>query len=428
MRASGTLLSLLGVTLVALLVSGCTAEGQKQNVSKVRVFNALFDSPGVKVSVPEKDLANGLAYQARTGYVDVTSGTLPFIITSASGEKLAESSFVLANERSATFVITGIGTTYGGLLFDDQVSQPSDGRVRARFIHAASGVGALDAYLTKPGESIANLFPTYAASLGLFTNFSEFSADTYILRLTVSGTKDVVYESDPIIMANRDTLSLVAYSSGSQRMTAAARLAHDAAGAITLLPSKVTRIRVANAVANTPIDVLVDGTSQATNVAAAALSPGINVTPGSRAIRVDATATPGTALVTSPLNFVPGRDYTVLAMGSGTSATLTQFLDTTLSVTATTRVRVRVINGIVGGETAVLKLGTTELSRAAPGAVGVYGDTDVGTFDVTVTGLATNAAYFTATARQFTALDYNLRYAVLLTGTPASVKAELVAE
>jgi hypothetical protein len=425
---SRTWISLFGAACAALLLAGCSAEGQKQNVSKVRVFNAVFGSAGVKVAVPEKDLANGLAYQGGTGYVDVTSGTLPFVITSASGEKLAESSFALGNERPGTFVITGIGNTYGGLLFDDAVNTPPDGRVRVRFVHAASGVIPLDAYVSRPGENIADLFPTYSASLGLFTNFSEFNADTYIVRLTVTGTKSVVYESDPIVMASREMLSLMAYSSGSNRMVTVAKLSHAADGAVTLMPSKVASVRVANALSGTPIDVLVDGTSQGTNIAQAALSNPITVQSGSRTIRVDATATTGTPLVSTPFNFTAGRDYTVLAMGSGTAATLTQILDNTLSANGATRIRMRVINGVVGGETAELKVGTTVLSTAAPGAAGAYGEFDVGTFDVTVTGTASAVSYYSQTQRAFTAAEYNIRYAILVTGVPGNIKAEFVAE
>lgn len=419
---------MFAATCAALLLVGCTAEGQKQNVAKVRVFNAVFDSPGVKVSVPEKELANSLAYEGRSSYVDVTSGTLPFTVTSASGTKLAESNFALGNERPATFVITGIGSTYGGLLFDDLVNPPQDGRVRVRFAHAASGLIPLDAYLTRPGEDIATLFPTYSAQLGLFTNFSEFNADTYVLRLTISGTKDIVYESDPIVMASRDMITLMAYSSGSNRMVKAARLSHAADGAMTLLPTKLARVRVANAV-TAPIDVLLDGASQGTNIAQAAYSTGFNVqATGARTIRIDANATAGTALASGTFNFIPGRDYTILATGSGTAATLTQILDTTLSANAGTRIRMRVINGVVGGETAELKVGTTSLSTAAPGAAGSYGEFDVGTFDVTVTGTGTGASYYAQSQRVFTSAEYNVRYAVLVSGTPGNIKAELIAE
>lgn len=425
---SRTGLSLLGVALASLLLAGCTAEGQKQNVAKVRVFNAVFDSPAVKVSVPEKDLATGLAYEGRSGYVDVTSGTLPFTITSATGTKLAEANFALGNERPSTFVVAGIGSSYGGLLFDDQVNPPQDGRVRVRFAHAASGLVPLDAYLTRPGEDIANLFPTYAAQLGLFTNFSEFNADTYVLRLAISGTKEVVYESDPIVMASRDTLTLMAYSSGSNRMVKAARLSHGADGAVSLLPSKLARVRVANAV-SAPIDVLLDGTSQGTNIAQAAYSAGFNVlATGTRTLRIDANAAAGTPLATGSFTFLPGRDYTILAMGSGTSATLTQILDTSLSANASTRVRMRVINGVVGGETAELKLGTTLLSTAAPGAAGSYGEFEAGTFDLSVKGTATGVSYYALNQRAFTSAEYNVRYAVLVSGTPGNIKAELIVE
>ncbi|MBL8518874.1 MAG: DUF4397 domain-containing protein [Betaproteobacteria bacterium] len=427
-RAGLSLHSLIGAATIALLFTGCTAEGQKQNIAKVRVFNAVFASPGVKVSVPEKELANGLAYEGRTGYVDLTSGVIPFTVTSASGEKLAEANFTLGNERPATFVVTGIGTTLGGLLFDDQVSPPQDGRVRVRFAHAASGVIPLDAYLTRPADDIATLFPTYSAQLGLFTNFSEFNADTYILRMTISGTKDVVYQSDPIVMASREMLTLLAYSSGSNRMVTAAKLSHGSDGAITTLPTKVARVRVANAV-TAPIDVLLDAVSQSTNIAQAAYSNGFNATGGApRTLRIDANATAGTPLASGAFTFTPGRDYTILAMGSGTSATLTQFLDNSLSATGGTRIRMRLINAVIGGEAAELKLGTTLLSTAAPGAAGAYSEFDVGTFDLTVTGTGTGASYFSLPQRVYTAAEYNIRYAVLVTGTPGDIKAAVVAE
>lgn len=418
----------IAALLVAVLLAGCAAEGQKQNVSRVRVFNAVLNSPAVSVSIADKTLASGLTYGQSSAYVETPSGSTVFTIKDAAGTVLASATYTLGNERPATLVVSGLPGNYGGLLFDDQVNPPQDGRVRVRFMHAASTVTPLDAYLNKPGEDIANVNPVYAATLGLYTNFAEISADTYILRLTLSGTKEVVYESDPIAMGSREAISLMAYSSGSQRMVTAARLMHDAGGSISLLPSKVARVRVANAVAGTPIDVLVDGTSRSTNAAVAALSDGIVLNAGNRIIRVDPNATAGTALVSGTFNFAPARDYTVLAMGSGTSATLAQFLDETQSANATTRIRLRVINGIVGGEPVDLLAGTTVVSTAAPGAAGSYGEVEAGTFTLAAKGKSSGTTYFSVADRAFTAADYNLRYVMLLTGTPGSVVAQLVVE
>lgn len=419
---------LFAALLATALLAGCTAEGQKQNVSRVRVFNAVLDSPAVSVGVPDKTLASGLTYSQSSGYVELPSGSQAFTIKNASGTELANATFTLGNERPATFVVAGVTGSVAGLLYDDQVNPPQDGRVRVRFMHAASTVTPLDAYINKPGEDIANFLPVYAATLGLYTNFAEINADTYIFRLTLSGTKEIVYESDPITMNSKEALSLMAYSSGSQRMVTVAKLMHDSTGAVTLLPSKVARLRVANAVAGTPIDVLVDGTSKGTNVAVAALSDGVVVNTGNRTIRVDATATTGTPLVSSTFNFAPGRDYTILAMGNGTGATLSQFLDLTQSATATSRVRLRVVNAVVGGEPVDLLAGTTVVSTASVGGAGSYGEIEAGTFTLTAKGKTSGNTLFTVADRVFAATEYNLRYMVLLTGTPGNVVAQLVVE
>jgi len=426
LRARASLVSIVAVCVA--LLAGCTAEGQKQNIAKVRVFNTVFDSPGVRVSLPEKDIGNGLAYGARTTYTDITSGVLPVTVTSAAGEKLFESNFNFGNERPTTVVITGLVGAYSALAFDDVVNPPQEGRVRARILHAASSIASLDAYLTKPGESITDLFPTSSVSYGLFTGFLEFNADTYILRFTNFGTKDVVYESEPIVMSSRSTLSLMAYSTGSQRMFGAARFNHDETGASTLLPSKLARVRVANAVTATPLNILLDGTQVAENIAANAFSPGFDVTVGSRTLRIDPNATAGTQLASAALTFAPGREYTVLASGNGTAATLVALVDNTESPNLITKIRLRIVNGVVGGEAAILKVGTTTLSTVNAGGAGTYVEQDIGTLNITVTGVTSGATLFSAPAREFLGTDVGKRYSILLSGTPAAVESALVNE
>jgi hypothetical protein len=206
------------------------------------------------------------------------------------------------------------------------------------------------------------------------------------------------------------------------------RLNHDEAGAVTQIPSKVTRVRVANAVAATPLNVLVEGTQVAENVAAGALSVGLNVVPGARAFRIDANATPGTALASATLNLNPGREYTVLAMGSGTAATLTALADNTQSANSGNKVRLRVVNGVVGGEDAVLKVGTTTLSTVPRGTAGAFFEQDTGTVAITVTGATTGASLYAAAAQEFLITDVGKRFSILLAGTPGAVTATLVNE
>ena len=113
----------LGAALLALALAGCTAEGQKPNVTKVRTFNAVFDSGPVRVAVGGEDLATQLNYAGFGSYVETGSGTRNFEVFSGT-TRLLEVPGTLPNDTSQLFIFSGGPGNYSGLLLDDTVRAP----------------------------------------------------------------------------------------------------------------------------------------------------------------------------------------------------------------------------------------------------------------------------------------------------------------
>ncbi len=82
-------------------------------------------------------------------------------------------------------------------MLSDAFNNPGDGFFAMRFINAAPGPAALDLYLTAPGADLSATAPgvsniTYGSS-SLFLPIAI--GKLFELRITPTGTKDVIYDS-----------------------------------------------------------------------------------------------------------------------------------------------------------------------------------------------------------------------------------------
>lgn len=417
-------------TLLVLTLAACTAEGQKSNVSKLRVFNAVHESSALRVNASEDgDIVAQLTPATLAAYKEVKSGSQTLKVYTNAGTQILESSATLAEDGKQLLVIAGTLGNYQGYLVDDSYTDPSDGKAKVRILHSAIGVGTLDVYLTAPGEDIAQVNATASGIATRATGaFFEVSAGSYKLRLTPSGSKEVIYESDTIALANKEVVSFLAYPTGSGKLVGVSQLAHDDAGAATTLASKVARFKSANGVPGATYNVLVDGVLRLAGIPQPGLSSYQVIASGSRQIRIEPTTTPGTAIANATLNFEPAREYTLLTVGSGGSAGVVAIADNTQTA-STNKVRLRVINAVAGGDPVNLLVNfTTSTSNIPAPSASRYVELDIGTYNIAVSSANSGVTLLSIPAQEFDSDDINKMYAILLTGAPGAVQAVLLSD
>jgi hypothetical protein len=424
-----TLISAAAACAAVLLLAGCTAEGQKQNIGKVRTFNAVFESSSLRVDADDDAIVSQLAYASLANYKELNSGSRAFKVFSSGGTKLFETTFTLSEGAKQLFVVAGTLGNYSGFFVDDSTADPGDNKIKVRMIHAAAGVPSLDVYLTSAGEDISAVNPTLSGTAYKGnSSFLEMAAGTYKLRLTTNGTKDVVYESDTVTLNNKDIVSFAAFPSGSGKLVNVHQMKHNDSGDGISLASKIARFKAANAVPGTTLNVLVDGAQSLSGIPFQGLSSYQTLASGTRQVRMEPASTPGTALASTSLAVEPAREYTLLAMGTTGNASLVAIPSYTQTLN-TAKVRIRVINAVNGGAAVNLLVNfTASASNISAGSASRYAELDLGTYNISVSSASSGATLFALNGRQFVTEDTGKLYAVVLTGDGTSVQGVFVAD
>jgi hypothetical protein len=135
------------------------------------------------------------------------------------------------------------------------------------------------------------------------------------LRLTRTGTKEVIFDAPAPSFADGSGQTVVAYSRGSARLVNVALLTSD--GAATYLDNRLAQLKTVNASSvASPLNVLVDGTLTVANIPYAGISNYQQVNAGNRIVTVEAASTPGATLLALSPTLAAATDTSVALYGS----------------------------------------------------------------------------------------------------------------
>jgi hypothetical protein len=133
----------------------------------------------------------------------------------------------------AAYTYIVFGTTAAPLVqvLTDQIVQgqpPAAGTFRLRISNAAITSASFDVYVTQPGELLANMSPSFSSvAYGTATTFTTFNAATLQIRITLPGSKQVIYDAGPIKFNEQIAYQLVGYTRGSSTLVNGALLVID---------------------------------------------------------------------------------------------------------------------------------------------------------------------------------------------------------
>jgi hypothetical protein len=392
--------------LLALTLAACGHSGNGGGNTNLRVVNAIPDVPSVSVTVgtpggtnPQTVVSN-LPFQGLTQYIGVQSGNQEFKVSANGGASNAIDTILgISSGANYTYVLYNpVASATGLLISDSSFATPASGTFGFRVINAATGVGLVDVYLTPPGTDINSTSPTVSSvAPGGVSPVLSPNAATLELRVTAAGTKQIIFDTAAQNFANGSNYQIVVYTVGSGTLVNVAFLNVDTNGTGQTEGNLLANFKVLNAsqVAS-PLNVAVDGNLTLSNVPFAAASNYVTIADGNHTFTVQATATPGSNLLTLQTNLAAATDTSIVLNGSAGALVGTVLTDNNLQPPAG-RAHIRFVNSspnqgpldvYVNFSKQVSGLGT----NAASAYVEVTADTTLGTafeFDFNVAGTTT---------------------------------------
>jgi hypothetical protein len=318
------ILAALVAVVVACGLAACNSGNGVVTVastqSGIRVVNLIPNAPAPMVISLDDDslLSNSLPFEASTPYQTIKAGTHTLkAFVSGAPSNLIASTVATLGEANYSWIIFGPINAPLAQLFDDTVVDSGAGNFNFRVINSAAGIGTVDVYLTAPGADLNQVAPSVAnVGYASVTGFGTLPFGTLELRVTLAGSKDVIFDSVPQNYAERGSYEAVVYSRGSSRLVGVDLLNVDSSGGTNILTSFLSQFKVINAsLVASPLNVFFDGVLKLSNIPIGGATGYQRTTIGQHTLAVEATATPGATLLTYAPVLVPAMDVSVVLEG-----------------------------------------------------------------------------------------------------------------
>lgn len=186
---------------------------------KVRFVHAIPAGPNVGF-YRNTEVAGGVAdvgYQYASKYFVVDTAPADYSVkTTTGGIEIGKMNINPSRGNKYTFIaVPGEATTTNMLFIDDPYDKElTANNARVRVVNASFNAQNIDVYLTGPTVDIATVGPNFAAAAyktavpASSANSNDFTAGSYVLRVTTAGTKNVIFAAPVDIQTNADLLLL----------------------------------------------------------------------------------------------------------------------------------------------------------------------------------------------------------------------------
>ena len=193
---------------LAALLAGCGgSSGSGPGITFVRAIHAIPDAPAVSADLNAYVVAGSLPYDRASFFAiesfDGSSARRQLTLTPVLpelevGDPVLQQEVRLTRDTEATFVFFGSLDAVEMLQVETpRRIRPLD-RLYLQFAHVASSVDNLDVYTTAPDTDLASTSPLFTVGPGAYTESLEVPQGDLRIRLTRTGTLDVVFDSGTI--------------------------------------------------------------------------------------------------------------------------------------------------------------------------------------------------------------------------------------
>ncbi|MFA0060039.1 DUF4397 domain-containing protein [Vibrio cyclitrophicus] len=319
---------ILAVAISALFIIGCNDDDEP--TTQIQAVHASPDAPLANVLINSQARWTGVDYANASGYTSVTAGqTSVQVDVQLPGDAvltvLPQNQFELSSDTDYTVMVVGDADGSNNPVEALVVTRPASGTATSssldvQVVHAASGVGDVNLYVTGPSDPLG----TPLGTLGYkdFTDVLNIPAGQYRVRLeTVSGSA-IAFDSGEITLSGGSELTIAAVPRADSNSASPVKLmVMDGKGSSLIYDmAETAEVRVGHLVDGAPnVDVYVNSTQFAPldDLMFKEVRGFLDLAAGSYDIDIYETATTSPTFIdVDGLAVFTGMDYSVYAVGT----------------------------------------------------------------------------------------------------------------
>ncbi|MBY5920866.1 DUF4397 domain-containing protein [Ferrimonas balearica] len=294
-------------------------------VTDIRVLHASPDAPMVNITVNGDNALEMVDYQEGSGFIELFEGEYSIGVDALlpSGDTatvIGPATLDLMGDMEYSVIAVGkvADETLEPLILTRPDEDFGAGNIRLQVVHASPDAPEVDVYLTEPDADISMMDPALASvPFKGYSDLIEVASGDYQARVTLAGSKEVVFDSGALTLAAETDLMLVAVTntlSGPSPINVMA-WSDDGVSLISDVNAGA-EVRVVHASPDAPeVNVLVDDTVALSDVPFPAFSGFLPLSAGTHNLKVEPSAAPGTYVIDADADFALNTAYTVLATG-----------------------------------------------------------------------------------------------------------------
>lgn len=259
------------LTMVAALgLAACGSDSDTIEYSNLQAVHASSDAPLANVWINDKSSLTGVDYGMGSGYMKLREGMNSIQVdVQLPGDETAtvipKTELDLDSDLNYNVFVVGDADGSPNPVEPLVVTRSADSMADAnsldvQVVHAASGVPAVDLYVTEPGADLASATPLMSLAYKASTDVLNIPAGEYQVRLAVGDS--VAFDSGTISLAANSNLTIAAISTGDSNSTSPVKLlVLDGSGSSIIEDmGSQAEVRVGHLVDGAPIvDVNVNG-------------------------------------------------------------------------------------------------------------------------------------------------------------------------
>jgi hypothetical protein len=181
--------------------------------AQLRAIHASADTPAVDVFINGARALAGVSFGQASGFNAVPAGSTRVQVTLANQPATTapiDAALPLAAGRDYTAIAIGSGasgaTRLQAVLIDDAGTAPAAGQVKLRVVHGAPAVGAVDIFVTAPGDALPATPTIPALAFGQQAPTAtqaalSVPAGSYRVRARVAGQTAIAFDSGAVPLA-----------------------------------------------------------------------------------------------------------------------------------------------------------------------------------------------------------------------------------
>ncbi|HHX8478773.1 TPA: DUF4397 domain-containing protein [Vibrio diabolicus] len=259
------------LTMVAALgLVACGSDSDTIEYSNLQAVHASSDAPLANVWINDKSSLTGVDYGMGSGYMKLREGMNSIQVdVQLPGDETAtvipKTELDLDSDLNYNVFVVGDADGSPNPVESLVVTRSADSMADAnsldvQVVHAASGVPAVDLYVTEPGADLASATPLMNLAYKASTDVLNIPAGEYQVRLAVGDS--VAFDSGTISLAANSNLTIAAIGTGDSNSTSPVKLlVLDGSGSSIIEDmGSQAEVRVGHLVDGAPIvDVNVNG-------------------------------------------------------------------------------------------------------------------------------------------------------------------------